>query len=232
MILEVIDNKLETYDTRTIRFKIVEKAAFKPGQFAMLSLDVIRDGSNKIERKPYSIASIPGKDYIDITVKKHNPGPFGTRLHSLKPGEKVQVEFPFGLFTYTPNLGNNLVLIGAGSGIVPLMSIIRYNTEHNPKAIMRLIYINKTSQDIIFHKDILDIEKSNNNFKAYLATTQDESWQGLQGRLDEARIKELVPDSQKALFYICGPPVMVNDTVRLLTSLGIDRSRIKTERFD
>ncbi len=232
MILEVIDNIIETHDTRTIRFKIADKIDFKPGQFGMLTLDVIRDGKNKTEKKAYSIASIPGKDYIDFTVKKHNPGPFGSRMHSLKPGDKVQVEFPYGLFFHLPELGNDIVLIGAGSGIVPLMSIIRYNTEHNHPVKMRLIYTNKTKNDVIYHKELLDLEKKNKNLKLYLATTKDESWKGLNGRVDENIIRELVPDYASVLFYICGPPKMVSDIQQMLIALGVDRSNIKTERFD
>ncbi len=232
MILEVIDNIIETHNTRTIRFKLDNKIDFKPGQFGMLTLNVVRGGKDKTEKKAYSIASIPGKDYIDFTVKKHNPGPFGTSMQSLKPGDKVAVEFPYGLFFHLPELGNNIVLIGAGSGIVPLMSIIRNNTEHDYPVKMRLIYTNKTKNDIIYHKELLELEKKNKNLKLYLATTQDESWEGLNGRVGDKIILELIPDYKEVLFYICGPPKMVSEIQQMLITLGVDRSKIKTERFD
>lgn len=232
MILEVIDNIIETHDTKTIRFKLADKIDFKPGQFGMLTLGVVRDGKDKIEKKAYSIASIPGKDYIDFTVKKHNPGPFGTSMQNLKSGDKVAVEFPYGLFFHLPELGDNIVLIGAGSEIVPLMSIIRNNIEHKHNVKMRLIYTNKTKNDIIYHKELQKLEKKNKNLKLYLTTTQDENWHGINGRIDEKIIRELVPDYSLVLFYICGPPKMVSDIQQMLIVLGVDRSNIKTERFD
>ncbi len=232
MILRVIDNFAETHDTRTIRLKLDKKADFKPGQFAMLTLDVIRSGIIKTERKPYSIASIPGTDYIDITAKKHNPGPFATSLHNLKKGDKVEAEFPFGLFYHLPEVGDDIVLIGAGSGIVPLMSIIRHNTEYKHNVKMRLIYANKTKNDVIYHKELQELEKKNKNLKLYLTTTQDDYWEGLNGRIDEKIIRELVPDYSSVLFYVCGPPVMVSGIQNILLNLGVDRGNIKTERFD
>ncbi len=232
MILEVIDNIIETHDTKTIRFKIASQVDFKPGQFGMLTLNVVRDGKDKTEKKAYSIASIPGKDYIDFTVKKHNPGPFGTSMQNLKPGDKVAVEYPYGLFFHLPELGNDIVLIGAGSGIVPLMSIIRNNTEHNHPVKMRLIYTNKTKNDIIYHKELIELEKKNKNLKLYLATTQDESWEGLNGRVGEKIILELIPDYKEVLFYLCGPPKMVSKIQQMLIALGVEKSKIKTERFD
>ena len=231
-VIEVIN---ETPDTKTIRFNLDSNFSFKPGQFVLLNADVIIEGQKKFVKRAYSISSSPLiKNYIDLTVKIYpDKGLVSQRLFNMKVNEEMEMTGPHGFFTFDETIHKEVVFIAGGVGVTPLMCMLRYIKDKNLKDInVTLIYSSKTPEDIIFAKELM-LTKYPDNIKVYLTITQpnDNNWKGLIGRINENMIKKLVPNLNNSYFYICGPTPMVEDSNKILKSIGIKEDKIKLERF-
>lgn len=233
MIDKVINVIEETPDTRTIRFEVDPSFSFKPGQFVMVNADVIVNGEKKFIKRAYSISSSPfKKGYIDLTVKTYETGLVSKRLYFMKKDETMEITGPFGHFIFDENTHKHIALIGAGSGITPLMCMMRYIQDKNLNNIeVDIIYSSKTPDDIIFREEFL--RNSKRNIKINLTITrpaEKDTWK-LTGRIDEEMIKHCIKDINSPYYYVAGPTQMVEDTEKLLKSLGVKEEKIKLERF-
>jgi len=226
----------ETPDTKSFRFKYgnLEPLDFIPGQFVSIKTNVNVNGEIKPINRPFSIANSPTeKSYLEITVKKLPGGILSTHMiDNTKIGDEFEVRGPYGLFTYKEGMADKLVLIGGGSGVVPLMCITRYVAAKNLNTQILFLDSNKTPNDIIYHKEQEMIQKNHKNIKFIYTITRPEGtgWTGITGRIDKAFLEkyDLYKD---ALYYICGPPPMVEAIVADLKDSGIEQSRIKIERY-
>ncbi len=230
---KVIDVFDETPDTRTIRFEVGPSFSFKPGQFVMVNADVVVNGEKKIVKRAYSISSSPvKKEYIDLTVKTYETGLVSKRLYFMKKDETMEITGPYGHFVFDENLHKHIALIGAGSGITPLMCMMRYIQDKNLNNIeVDILYSSKTPDDIIFREEFY--RNSNRNIKIHLTITKPEGqdWKELTGRIDEKMLMRCIKDIDSPYYYIAGPNQMVEDTKKLLKSLGVKEEKIKLERF-
>lgn len=215
---------------------------FQPGQFAMMELDLektgrfkVRDGKNKIQKRPFSMSSAPlQQNYLEITVKPTEDGFVSEYfVNHLQSGELIAVTGPFGKFYFDEkNTKKNIMLIGAGSGISPLMSILRYINEKKLPLRTHIIYSNKTENEILWRKEIELISKTSKNISHEFTLTR-ENWKGATGRIK----KEMIENSGLLLaetdFYLCGPPEFVKDMEDILiTELGIQKEDIKKEIYN
>ena len=230
-VIGVID---ETQDTKTIRFSSNSNFSFKPGQFVMINADVIIDGTKKFVKRAYSISSSPLiKEYIDLTVKIYpEKGLVSKRLFSMKVGEEIDITGPYGHFFFDENIQKNIVLIAGGVGVTPLACMLKYIKDKKLTEIKAdLIYSSKTPEDIIFKKELTSNYPA--NIKIHLTITRPDGykWNGLNGRIDEKMIKTIINNIHEPYYYICGPTSMVEDTNKLLKSIGIKEEKIKLERF-
>ncbi|MDQ7082916.1 MAG: hypothetical protein Q9N34_08220 [Aquificota bacterium] len=126
------------------------------------------------------------------------------------------------------------MLIGAGSGVVPLMSILRYIKDkelHNVKATLLVSYT--SYEEIIYRKELEELS-GHSNIKVRITLTRKapEDWEGLRGRINTDMVLKEVEDIPANLYYLCGPPAFVDDMKKLLLQLGVERKQIKTERYD
>lgn len=222
----------ETESTKTIRFLPTEGKLphFRAGQYVNLFCQI--DGV--LTSRPYSISSPPGKEYWDLTVRWVEDGFVSHFLHdSLKPGDKLQSTGPFGSFYQEPLIDTNeLVFLAGGSGITPFASIIRANTEIQTGSRIHLIYGSRSPDDVIFHRELLEIEKMNPWFKMDLVISEPtEKYDGLKGFLDREMLEKLVGSFEEKTFYICGPEQMHYLCEDSLISLGVPRKRIRREAY-
>jgi len=208
---------------------------FYPGQFLVLSFEIFDPAKGRMRRKnrAFSISSSPTeKSYVEITVKK--TGLVSTYMHeSIKEGDLLLIKNRSGEFYFREGLADEVVLIAGGTGIAPLMSMIRYITERKLPVKMTLLFSNKTPADIVFYKELRDMESHNPLLRCVFTITRPEgySWQGPTGRISQELIERCVPNRQ-ALFYICGPTPMIQSCVLLLKAVGVDPSRIRLEKWD
>lgn len=227
----------ETHDTKTIRFKYSQEQSldFIPGQFVMIKTPVEHNGQIKPVTRAMSFATPPTiKDHFDLTIKETPGGTLSTHVvRKTKVGDEFEVKGPYGEFTFHDNSTDDVVLIGAGSGITPLMCILRYIADKKLPAKATLLYSNKTPDDIIFHKELASMQEKHHNLRIVLTITRPEGheWKGATGRIDKDMLSEHL-GTGKTLFYICGPILFVEDMVKTLKELGVDSQRIKVEKYD
>jgi ferredoxin-NADP reductase len=224
IVTEVIQ---ETPDITTIRFVDASGAHpdFEPGQYVTVhfaDLDVP-------EGKAYSLSSIPSDPYMSITVKAI--GTYSRRICSLVPGDKIHVSQPYG-FLYNEEQ-KNLVCIAGGVGISPLWSIMRSVLKDNPTRKVKLLYSNKTLQDIALHGEITKLTDRHESLKvAHHVTRHDGKLPAahyFSGRIDTETIKKHLED--EAQFLLCGSVDFVTGLYKNLRDLEVPESSIATETF-
>lgn len=230
----VMDAWMETHNVRTIRFDFRDRpVTFKPGQFVMVG-DQFK-GYSKPVRRAYSIASTPlERDYVDISVKREVPGLMSVRLTEVPVGTEMEVTDPNGKYYWDPEQGKKILLLGAGSGIVPLYSIARTMLETPvPGADIQLFYSVKSTADIIYKKGFEELAERYPNFKYHLTVTRASAkeWSGRHGRITTDWVRETVGDVGESVSYICGPGPMVASMEQICVDLGMPPERINTEKW-
>ena len=224
-IIEIID---EVPETKTFRVQVPESAEinFFPGQFFM-----VRFEDNPKFQRAYSIASSPTqKNYIEITMDL--VGQFTKKLWETKVNDYLIFKGPFGKFYFNDEIKNNVVLIGGGLGVTPLMSLIRYCNDKKLPNKVSLIYSVKTPADIVYNDELKQIKEQNPNFNYGITITRpqpEHNWQGRTGRIDLDLLKKKIENVENSLYYLCGPLEFVKSTITMLESLGATKEQIKTD---
>ena len=205
---------------------------FIPGQFVMLGLNLDVGGEKKLVKRAYSIASSPTKkDCIEFTFNIYPQGQLSPHLYNLKVGGDVYLDGPYGKFIFKEEETKDAVFLGAGAGLTPLMSMIRYIVDKKLQTKPTLLYSVKTPENIIYYKELLQLEKIKKlNLVLTMTRPDGTGWTGLRGRIDAEKIKGLGP-LDNSIFYICGPPEMVGGTVSILESLGVAKDRVNREQW-
>jgi len=245
----------ETEDAVTLTFDIPTELSdtfkYTQGQYLTLKFDL----NGEEVRRSYSMCSSPLDPDIAVTVKRLEGGLVSTHINNkLKGGDIVEVMPPDGRF-FTPLQEENrktYYLIAAGSGITPLMSIIKTIVEKEPQSTIHLLYGNRTEESIIFKADLDQLEKRYaGQFAATHILSQPKRekskgvfgllskgalrWRGLVGRIDAQRTSTFLAEnpatSKSVEYFICGPGEMIDIVENTLVNKGIDKENIHTERF-
>jgi ferredoxin-NADP reductase/DMSO/TMAO reductase YedYZ heme-binding membrane subunit len=225
----------ETPDVRTFRLALPDNSplpfAHLPGQYLILNLNI--DGKKVV--RTYTIASSPTRPgYCEITVKREENGLGSRHLHeNFREGHLLDVSAPAGRFTFDGTQSQSIVLIAGGVGITPLMSILRYLTDQRWKGDIHFIYSAKAPHDIIFRRELEDLDKQFPNVHLHVTLTRAEghAWTGRTGRITRELLNHAVPDLAMHPIYICGPSSMMEPTMQLLRELGVPADQIKSEAF-
>lgn len=213
---------------------------FQPGQFVMMEMDLektgkfkVRDGKKRIQKRPFSMSSTPlQQKYLEVTVKTTDDAfVSGYFVNYLQPNELVAVTGPFGKFYLDEkNTKKNIMLLGAGSGISPLMSILRHVHQKNLPIRIHIIYSNKTENEILWRREIEKLS-GNRNISHEFTLTRDK-WNGTTGRINKEIIEKSNLDLKETDFYLCGPLDFVKDIENILTTeLKILKENIKKEVY-
>lgn len=225
----------ETKDVKTFRLMNplggMLPFTFLPGQF--VSVTVVCDG--KPVKRGYTIASSPTQaDYVEITVKHKEGGLVSGILHSeVKEGDLLEFSGPSGSFTFTGKECKCILLVGAGVGITPLMSVLRYLTDRSWPGDIFLVYGCKTPNDIIYQEELTYLQHRHPNLRVIITISrpEDTAWSGPVGRVDKELLQSSVPDITSRYVHICGPVPMMENIRGSLSELGIPNDRIRTEAF-
>jgi ring-1,2-phenylacetyl-CoA epoxidase subunit PaaE len=217
--------------------------AFTPGQFVTLRAMV--DGESV--RRSYSLCSTPAQlasaQEISVGIKRVDGGVFSTwATTQLQVGDEIDVMPPDGRFTpkFAPKAtlaGTHRLGIAAGSGITPVLSIMAHTLATEPASRFTLVYGNQRTSSIMFSEALQDLKDrySERLSLIHVLSRQPQEAALLSGRLDEAKLtallSQLVPASQVAEVFVCGPEAMIEGAERALGSAGVARERVHTERF-
>lgn len=219
-----------TPSIHALRLAIADPAfRFLPGQWVDLGIEV--DGTT--HTAGYSITSSPiHPGEIELAIKASARHPVARWVHERAAvGDRVRVSQGQGPFVYLPEMSDNVVLIGGGVGITPLLSIFRHVRDAGLPTQAHLVYSVSDSREILFRDEIEAAARSHDNLHLSITVTQpDPNWHGLTGRIDPVKLHALdVPDD--TLYYLCGPKGMVEDMSTLLHDLGVPMNRIIFEKW-
>jgi ferredoxin-NADP reductase len=231
-IAEVVD---ETPAIKT--FRLVDDRtgtspfAFLPGQFVTLSAVL---GGKRVSRS-YTIASSPTETRgIELTIKREEKGIFSRYLHDeLRAGSTLEASGPQGVFTFTGRESESLVLIGAGVGVTPLMSVLRYLNATHWEGRVTLLFVCRTPADYLFRRELEERARENPKFRLLVTMTKakEGEWSGLRGRFTREMIERNIPEVLTSRVHICGPGQMMDETKAILLGLGVPPEAIKLESF-
>jgi ferredoxin-NADP reductase len=232
MRLQLSQIEQQTHDTKTLRFQILGERRFcaKPGQFLTFQWTI--DG--KRMRRSYTISSSPAhENYVEITPKRMENGCVSVFLNErAKPGLAADASGPYGQFYFDETLHKSIVLIAAGSGITPMISMLRYIDDLELATPVTLLYCVRTNADIIFENELSRLSTSLPNFKYELCLSRpDPTWKGRSGRLTEEFVSQSVTDFDSPTFFLCGPNGFMDNARNVLLNLGVIRERILQESF-
>lgn len=229
----------ETAKSVSIEFEVPSELkntfAFTAGQYVTIKTEV--DG--KEIRRAYSICSAPKSDQLKVTVKEIEGGIFSTIANnSLQINDVLEVHPPEGLFLLAPRGGavNNYVAFVAGSGITPVMSMIKAVLLEEPDSRFVLVYGNRTPIETIFFKELsaLQAEYPNQLFIEFFYSRSDEDGAHF-GRIEKSTINFVTKNKFKDIsfnaFYLCGPEEMINTVTEVLIENGIIKDKIHFELF-
>ncbi|HEY1203154.1 MAG: ferric reductase-like transmembrane domain-containing protein [Bryobacteraceae bacterium] len=222
--------KRQTGDTVTLRFPLSgsKPLGARPGQF--LTFDWVVNGK-KLPRS-YSISSAPLRtDYVEITVKQQ--GIVSSFLNrDAKAGLKVEAHGPFGQFYFDEKQHRSIVLFAGGSGITPIMSMLRYIEEAAANTEITLFYGVRTEHDVIFQEDLDGLQKRLPRFRCFIvASRAGAEWRGPRGHVNRALIEQQLGQISDQTFFLCGPTAFMTSVKEVLMSLGVGAEQIRQERF-
>ncbi|MBI4142029.1 hypothetical protein HY484_03840 [Candidatus Woesearchaeota archaeon] len=231
--VKILQITQETQDVKTFRIEYPKgRFGFQAGQFLMVSTGYI-DEKKMLVKRAFSIASAPHEtEYLEICVKRKEPPSFSAALHNMKKGDTLFVEGPYGKFVLKEPVQENTLFIAGGAGIAPLRSMIKTILQKNNPSIM-LLFSFHNPEDYIYKQELEEFSK-NENFKLFATMSSKEQefteWKGQRGRVT-AHLPNIIKNGQKYTIYLCGPPPMVNDTVKLLLELGVKEENIHKEAW-
>jgi ring-1,2-phenylacetyl-CoA epoxidase subunit PaaE len=239
-ILRIAEIVPETADAKSIRFDVPEELrgsfAFRPGQHLTLKADI----AGEDVRRNYSLCVAPQDGQLKVTVKRISGGVFSNWANdNLKPGDAVEVMEPHGSFTwdFRADANNHYAGFAGGSGITPVMSLLRTALLSEPESRFTLFYGNRDSQSVIFLEELAALK---NRFMDRLQihhflAEEAEDIELFNGMLDRTKcdliLGSLIEPEEISAFFICGPGPMMDAAEEALKEVGVPADRILVERF-
>ncbi len=188
-------------------------------------------------QRSYSVASPPSRSgEIDLGIEWIDDGEVSSYFHDvLMEGDLVETRGPIGgYFVWDPSDGGPLLLIGGGSGVVPLIAMLRERAAANDAIPATLLYSSRTLGDVIYRRELDELARSAEGPQVVHTLTREHpaGWTGYERRIDEPMLAEVLATlGTDPLVYVCGPTLLVETAATGLTNLGVPPARIRTERF-
>jgi ferredoxin-NADP reductase len=232
LILKLASITPQASDAKTLRFIVSDgrKLNARPGQF--LTFSFLFDGMKVV--RSYSICSSAARSaYIEITTKRARQGCVSVFLNDrASVGMTVEANGPFGGFCFDERKHDKVVLLAAGSGITPMMAMLRYMDDLCLETTVTLLYCVRTNSDIIFESELDRLRSSLQNFRYHVLVSQPHAdWSGPCGHISREFIENTVSEIELSHFFLCGPPAFMDASRALLTGLRVKPERIMQESF-
>ena len=231
---EVVATRPETIRAKSITLDLPGWMGHRAGQHVDVRLTA--DDGYQAERS-YSIASPPEEaPRVTLTVERIDDGEVSPYLtEDLVVGDKLELRGPIGgYFVWEAQMGGPLLLVAGGSGIVPLMAMLRHRAAAGSTVATRLLYSSRSLEDVIYRHELDHLLKSSTMLEVVQTLTRAHppGWTGYARRIDTQLLREVAwPVEQRPQIFICGPTPFVETAAASLVELGHEPGRIKTERF-
>jgi ferredoxin-NADP reductase len=232
LVATVVETIVETARTTTLRLDVPGWPTHRAGQHVDVRLTA--DDGYQAQRS-YSIASPPGAERLELTVVRIDDGEVSPYLATVADvGDRFELRGPIGgWFVWDGDDETPVLLVGGGSGVVPLMAMLRHHARIDSTVDMRLLYSARSLADVIY-RDELSSSADDEHRTHVLSLTRETTpqWTGHRGRIDTSLLGEVGwTPSERPLCYVCGPTPFVEAVSVALLEVGHDASRVKTERF-
>jgi ferredoxin-NADP reductase len=232
LILRLASVTQQTSNAKTLRFVVTDgrRLNARPGQF--LTFSFLFDGKKFI--RSYSICSSAARSgYVEITPKRVDQGCVSVFLNDrASVGMTVEANGPFGQFCLDESKHHNIVMLAAGSGITPMMAMLRYIDDLRLETTATLLYCVRTNKDIIFESELAQLRSRLKTFEYHVLLSQPQTeWSGPRGHVSREFIENIVGDIGLPHFFLCGPPPFMEASHAILTGLGVKPERIMQESF-
>jgi ferredoxin-NADP reductase len=231
LVAEVVDVIAETQRVKTIVFDVPGWPGHRAGQHVDVRLTA-EDGYQA--QRSYSIGSMPNGTRIELTVERLEDGEVSPYLTAeLRPGDRIELRGPIGgYFVWEPPLGGPLLLVAGGSGVVPLMAMIRLRSAAGSDVDTRLLLSSRGWEDVIYREELEHLKGDGLGIAHTLTRSQPPGWTGYARRVDAQMLADVGPGpAERPRVYVCGPTPFVETVAEALVQLGQDPQAIKTERF-
>ncbi|MGB7203971.1 MAG: 2Fe-2S iron-sulfur cluster-binding protein [Anderseniella sp.] len=227
----------QTAFAKVVRFELPEELkeafTFKPGQY--LTVQAMLNGEKV--RRSYSICCTPDEG-LEIGVKHQPGGVFSSFVQTLKPGDTLEVMAPKGRFVADIGGNHTYLLIAAGSGITPVLSIVKSVLKSEPSSTVTLVYSNRSFDSVMFREELNDIKDTHMTRLnlLHVMTEEGQDVDVLSGRIDAEKLSEmahrrLIDPAASDAVYLCGPAPMIKDLRKGLTEMGVGADKIRFEIF-
>lgn len=231
MVGKITDKKEVAADTLMVTFQLEEDFIFKPGQYIFLTLPKLNYTDERGPKRQFSINNDPSlKNQIIITTRLSESG-FKKTLNELPVGAEVELGPVAGAFTLPDDISRPLVLIAGGVGITPFMSMLSHIVKMKLPYKITLIYSNRNQASTAFLDEIRNFPFSIFHFQLILTMTEDPTWTGEKRKVDAQFIKEYFQNVNENLYFVVGPPAMVDAVQRSLFEADVLPENIKIENF-
>ena len=231
------DIKQETANAVSVAFNVPEHLKsefnFTAGQYITLKKEI----KGEEVRRAYSICSTPKSGEIRVAIKAVENGTFSTYATSdLKAGDAIEITAPEGRFELQPEANKNYIAFAAGSGITPILSMIKTVLENEPTANFTLVYGNKSTLDTIFYDELNQLKETySNQFKLHYIFSRQDVKNQLRGRIDKSVtnyfVKNVYKETSFDAAFLCGPEEMIHEVSKTLESNNILKENIHFELF-
>jgi ferredoxin-NADP reductase len=232
-LAEVAEVRPETGRVATLALEVPGWDGHLPGQHLDVRLTA-EDGYTA--ERAYSIASAPDGERVELAVERLDDGEVSPYLtEELRQGDQLELRGPVGgYFVWEPGRGGPLLLVAGGSGVVPLMAMLRQRAATGSQVPARLLYSSRSLEDVIFREELDRLAGAGDGLTVTHALTraQPPGWTGYDRRIDAVMLEEVGwRPGERPLAYVCGPTRLVEAVAGHLVALGHDPTRVKTERF-
>ena len=222
----------ETARTRSIALELPDWPGHRAGQHVDVRLTA-EDGYQT--QRSYSIASAPEDASLALTVERLEDGEVSPYLtDELRPGDELELRGPIGgYFVWRSEDGGPLLLVAGGSGLVPLMAMLRHRAAHSSTVDTRLLVSARSSDDVLYSDELARLG-AGDGLAVHRTFTREPpaGWSGFARRVDADMLSHVGPaPSQRPRIFICGPTAFVERAADLLVRLGHDTAAIRAERF-
>ena len=216
-----------THDTKTFRFGLPDTATLDmlPGDYLYVHATI----SGRAVKRPYTPSSLPGiTGHFDLTVKRYEAGLISKYLHEQTVGNSVLMSGPNQGGHWVDGMAKKVGFVAGGTGITPMISIIRWILAQHLDAELFLVFANKTEADIIFRKEWDRNVREYSNFHCYHVLEQPPAgWSQGTGRITEDVLRRHLPNpGPESVIFLCGPPPMVDHVEASLKGLGYSEQAI------
>jgi ferredoxin-NADP reductase len=231
LVATVAETIPETVAAVTLRLELPDWHGHRAGQHVDVRLTA-EDGYSV--QRSYSIASPPGADLLELTIVRLDDGEVSPYLTTvLDVGDQLELRGPVGgYFVWEPDDTRPVLLVAGGSGVVPLMAMLRHHRAVDHQAAMHLVYSARTGEDLLYRDELKELTDGHRAVTHTLTREAPPQWTGRRGRVDAALLGEVGwPPAVAPRCYVCGPTSFVEAAANALVALGHQPAQIRTERF-